>query len=131
MTTKSISFVLVLTFVFISSFAQPSRWQQRVKYAMNIDVDASTNKFTGKQKLEYTNNSPDVLNKVFYHLYFNAFQPNSSMDLRSRELGKIVNNGRQDWDGRVRDRISKLTPEEIGYQKIISLKLLLYKVTKL
>ena len=70
MTTKSISFVLVLTFVFISSFAQPSRWQQRVKYAMNIDVDASTNKFTGKQKLEYTNNSPDVLNKVFYHLYF-------------------------------------------------------------
>ena len=122
MTTKSISFVLVLTFVFISSFAQPSRWQQRVKYVMNIDVDASTNKFTGKQKLEYTNNSPDVLNKVFYHLYFNAFQPNSSMDLRSRELGKIVNNGRQDWDGRVRDRISKLTPEEIGYQKIISLK---------
>ena len=122
MTTKSISFVLALTFVFISSFAQSSRWQQRVKYAMNIDVDASTNKFTGKQKLEYTNNSPDVLNKVFYHLYFNAFQPNSSMDLRSRELGKIVNNGRQDWDGRVRDRISKLTPEEIGYQKIISLK---------
>jgi len=122
MTTKSISFVLVLTFVFISSFAQPSRWQQRVKYAMNIDVNASTNKFTGKQKLEYTNNSPDVLNKVFYHLYFNAFQPNSSMDVRSRELGKIVNNGRQDWDGRVRDRISKLTPEEIGYQKIISLK---------
>ena len=93
MTTKSISFVLALTFVFISSFAQPSRWQQRVKYAMNIDVDASTNKFTGKQKLEYTNNSPDVLNKVFYHLYFNAFQPNSSMDQRSRELGKIVNNG--------------------------------------
>ena len=122
MTTKSISFLLALTFVFISSFAQSSRWQQRVKYAMNIDVDASTNKFTGKQKLEYTNNSPDVLNKVFYHLYFNAFQPNSSMDLRSRELGKIVNNGRQDWDGRVRDRISKLTPEEIGYQKIISLK---------
>ena len=122
MTTKSIFFVLALTFVFISSFAQPSRWQQRVKYAMNIDVDASTNKFTGKQKLEYTNNSPDVLNKVFYHLYFNAFQPNSSMDVRSRELGKIVNNGRQDWDGRVRDRISKLTPEEIGYQKIISLK---------
>ena len=122
MTTKSISFLLALTFVFISSFAQSSRWQQRVKYAMNIDVDASTNKFTGKQKLEYTNNSPDVLNKVFYHLYFNAFQPNSSMDQRSRELGKIVNNGRQDWDGRVRDRISKLTPEEIGYQKIISLK---------
>ena len=104
-------------------FAQPGRWQQRVKYAMNIDVDANTNRFAGKQKLTYTNNSPDVLNKVFYHLYFNAFQPNSSMDVRSQELGKIEINGRPDWDGRVKDRISKLTPEEIGYQKIISLKM--------
>jgi len=27
-------------------------------------------------------------------------------------------NGRQDWDGRVKDRISKLKDDEIGYQKI-------------
>ncbi|MCY7291484.1 MAG: M1 family metallopeptidase, partial [Ferruginibacter sp.] len=73
--------------------------------------------------LEYSNNSDKSLNKVFYHLYFNAFQPNSSMDVRSRELGKILNNGRADWDPRVRDRISKLKEDEIGYQKIISLKM--------
>src|SRR5215467_15731027 len=70
-------------------FGQPDRWQQRVKYVMNIDVNTQTNRFTGKQKLEYTNNSPDTLNRVFYHLYWNAFQPNSMMDNRSRELGKI------------------------------------------
>jgi hypothetical protein len=122
MRLKQTFLFLFSTFLFLFSFAQPSRWQQRVKYTMTIDMDASTNKFMGKQKLEYTNNSPDVLNKVFYHLYFNAFQPNSSMDVRSRELGKIVNNGRQDWDQRVKDRISKLTPDEIGYQKILSLK---------
>ena len=90
---------------------------------MNIDIDVNTNRFTGKQKLEYTNNSPDVLDKVFYHLYFNAFQPNSSMDVRSQELGKVLVNGRPDWDGRVKDRISKLKENEIGYQKIISLKM--------
>ena len=28
-----------------------------------------------------------------------------------------------DWDPRVKDRISKLTPTEIGYQKITSLKM--------
>ena len=28
-----------------------------------------------------------------------------------------------DWDPRVRDRIQNLTPDEIGYQKIISLKM--------
>ena len=107
----------------ISIEAQPGRWQQRVKYTMNIDVDANTNRFTGKQKLEYTNNSPDPLKKVFYHLYYNAFQPNSSMDVRSRHLGKNIINGRPDWDPRVTDRISKLKEDEIGYQKIISLKM--------
>ena len=48
--------------------AQPDRWQQRVKYVMNIDMNVQTNQFTGKQKLEYTNNSPDTLTRVFYHL---------------------------------------------------------------
>ncbi len=105
------------------SLAQPDRWQQRVKYTMAIDMDVNTNQFKGKQKLQYTNNSPDVLNKLFYHLYFNAFQPNSSMDVRSQELSKNIINGRADWDGRVRDRISKLKENEIGYQKITSLKI--------
>jgi hypothetical protein len=45
------------------------------------------------------------------------------MDARSLELGKKLINGRNDWDARVRDRISKLNPEEIGYQKVISLKM--------
>lgn len=103
--------------------AQPERWQQKVSYVMNIDMNVENNRFTGKQKLVYSNNSPDVLRKVFYHLYFNAFQPGSSMDIRSQELGKVMVNNRPDWDGRVKDRISKLKPEEIGYQKIISLKM--------
>ena len=107
--------------VFLS--AQPDRWQQRVKYNMNVDVDVNTNLINGIQKLEYTNNSPDKLDRVFFHLYWNAFQPGSEMDVRSRELGKIIINGRPDWDSRVRDRISKLSPSEIGYQKIISLKI--------
>lgn len=104
--------------------AQPDRWQQRVKYTMDIKMDVSTNRFTGKQQLEYSNNSPDELKKVFYHLYWNAFQPNSNMDMRSRELGKTLLNGtRPDWDSRVTDRILKLKADEIGYQKIISLKM--------
>ena len=105
-------------------FAQPDRWQQRVKYSMNIDMNVLTNQFTGKQKLEYTNNSPDTLTRVFYHLYFNAFQPGSMMDTRSRRQGAVNGaGGRPDWDQRVKDRIINLKPDEIGYQKIISLKM--------
>ena len=90
------------------------RWQQYAKYYMEIDMDVNTNRFTGVQKLEYTNNSPDELDKVFYHLYFNAFQPGSMMDVRSRTI--------DDPDRRVGDRISKLSDDAIGYQKILSLK---------
>ncbi|MBL0133982.1 MAG: M1 family metallopeptidase [Chitinophagaceae bacterium] len=114
---------VLFCFSFLQLFAQPDRWQQRVKYNMDIQMDVVTNRFTGKQKLQYTNNSPDTLYKVFYHLYFNAFQPNSMMDARSRELGKNRVGRGQDWDGRVRDRILNLKPEEIGYQKILSLKM--------
>lgn len=111
-----------------SASAQSDRWQQRVKYVMDINMDVPANRFNGKQKLEYTNNSPDTLYKVFYHLYWNAFQPNSMMDVRSRELGQITlyrdrnGNPKRDWDGRVTDRIEKLQADQIGYQKILSLK---------
>jgi hypothetical protein len=103
--------------------AQVTRWQQAVKYTMTIDVDTLSNRFSGKQKLQYFNNSPDKLDKLFYHLYWNAFQPNSSMDVRSRELGKVTINGRAGWDDRVKDRIRNLKDDEIGYQKIKSLKI--------
>ncbi|MBI1341435.1 MAG: M1 family peptidase [Terrimonas sp.] len=107
----------------LAAMAQPDRWQQKVKYVMDIDMNVTTNKLNGKQKLEYWNNSPDTLSKVFYHLYFNAFQPGSMMDERSRRQGDIKIGNRPDWDPRVKDRISKLKPDEIGYQKVLSLKM--------
>lgn len=88
-------------------------WQQHVDYKMEIDMDVENYQYKGKQELVYTNNSPDVLNRVFYHLYFNAFQPGSDMDVRSRTIA--------DPDGRVKDRIFNLGPDEIGYIKVNSL----------
>lgn len=120
---KSFFLTISLIISVLLLYSQPDRWQQRVKYTMSIDMNVQANQFTGKQKLEYWNNSPDTLTKLFYHLYFNAFQPNSMMDTRSRELGKNIIGNRPDWDPRVRDRISKLKPEETGYHKILSLKM--------
>ena len=92
----------------------PNDWQQYVTYDMDIDLNVETNRFNGTQKLVYHNYSPDTLDKLYYHLYFNAFQPNSMMDVRSRQI--------LDPDRRVGDRIFHLSEEEIGYQKVISLK---------
>lgn len=103
--------LLILTVHF--TVAQPERWQQRVQYKMNIDFDVKKHQFNGNQIIKYTNNSPDTLNRIFYHLYFNAFQPGSMMDVRSRTIS--------DPDPRVDDRIFKLSPGEIGYHKISAL----------
>lgn len=114
-TLKNIS--LLLSFLCLSVIAvqaQPDRWQQAAKYVMDIDFDVDKHQFTGKQRLEYQNNSPDELHRVFYHLYFNAFQPGSMMDMRSRTI--------PDPDSRVGNRISTLGPDEIGYHQIRSLK---------
>jgi hypothetical protein len=92
------------------SWAQAERWQQRAEYLMDIDFDIDKDQFKGSQRLVYYNNSPDTLTRVFYHLYFNAFQPGSAMDVRSRWL--------PDADSRVGARISKLKPNEIGYLKV-------------
>ena len=102
--------------------SQTDRWQQRVNYQMDVIVDADGNKFSGKQRLEYWNNSPDTLKVIYYHLYWNAFQPGSMMDLRSQEIGKRTVRGRPDWDQRVKDRIADLKPDEIGYQHVKNLK---------
>ena len=114
--------IAILAFVSNVS-AQADRWQQHIDYKINAALDVQTNIVKGTENIVYTNNSPDTLKKVYFHLYWNAFQPNSSMDIRSRELGKTTFTNRrgaqvQDWDARVKDRIQQLKPDEIGYQRV-------------
>nr|WP_299343445.1 M1 family metallopeptidase [Allomuricauda sp.] len=93
-------------------------WQQHVDYTMEVDMDVETFKYTGTQKLVYTNNSPDALNRVFYHLYFNAFQPGSEMDIRLQNVKdpdkRMMENGES--------RIAKLSETEMGHLHATSLK---------
>ena len=95
-----------------------SYWQQHVNYTMEVDMDVENFQYTGSQKLVYTNNSPDTLNRVYYHLYFNAFQPGSEMDIRLQNI--------KDGDRRMladgKSRIAPLTTEQQGYLQSVSLK---------
>jgi hypothetical protein len=110
---KGFAFFCLLILSVQITIAQPERWQQRVQYKMDIDFDVKKHQFSGNQTIKYTNNSPDTLDRIFYHLYFNAFQPGSMMDVRSRTIS--------DPDPRVGDRIFNLTPDEIGFHKISAL----------
>lgn len=121
--------ITLCLFCSIPVYGQRNYWQQHVDYKMDVKLDVNTNRLTGVQHLQYTNNSPDTLHRVFFHLYWNAFQPGSMMDVRSRELGKIVlglnqaGDSVRDWDGRVRDRIEHLKPDEIGYDSVTTFKM--------
>lgn len=93
-------------------------WQQHVDYTMAVNMDVETFQYTGTQTLVYTNNSPDELKRVYFHLYFNAFQPGSEMDIRLQNIA--------DPDDRMttpdkKSRIASLTESEQGYLHAISL----------
>jgi len=108
-------FALVLS---VAATAQNTHyWQQEANYTMDVTMDINTFQYQGTQQISYTNNSPDALNQVFYHLYFNAFQPGSEMDAR---LSNIA-----DPDGRMmedkKSRISSLSPDEIGFLDVKNL----------
>lgn len=90
----------------VTSVAQHGYWQQHITYDMNIDMNVKDHTFDGMQRVIYTNNSPDDIDKIFYHLYFNAFQPGSMMDERNKVL--------PDSDPRVGARIGALAPNETG-----------------
>ena len=121
---KKYSFFALLAMATSTSlFAQPERWQQQINYKIDAALDVQKNTIKGTEEILYTNNSTDTLHKVYFHMYWNAFQPNSNMDARSRELGKTTFTNRRgdevkDWDMRVRDRIQNLKPEEYGIQKV-------------
>ena len=66
------------------AISQDNYWQQRVDYKMEIDVNVKDHTYNGEQKLVYTNNSPDTLRRVFYHIYYNAFKPGTDLEQNSR-----------------------------------------------
>jgi hypothetical protein len=101
-------------------------WQQHVDYKMDVTMDVKNYQYKGKQELVYTNNSPDTLRKVYYHLFNNAFQPGSEMDARLHSIkdpdGRMVNKVKVD-DKEVKvSRIEGLKPNEIGYLNITNFK---------
>ena len=140
MKNKVLSMLFILLAISNFASAQADRWQQHINYNIKASLDVNTNIVKGTEEIVYDNNSTDTLKKVYFHLYWNAFQPNSAMDIRSRELGKnfltvrkgaaitsasnlslVGEDKMQDWDARVKDRIEKLSPNEIGYQRVSSI----------
>ena len=106
----------------LSAQAQDNHWQQQADYQMNVTMNVKNFQYKGVQKVTYINNSPDTLSTVFFHLYFNAFQPNSEMDANLQTLpdpdGRMATNVGTPQRPIYESRIAKLTPDEIGYLRV-------------
>lgn len=77
-------------FVFSQEYASPENklywknrkphaayWQQDVAYTIDARIDEMTHQINASEVLKYTNNAPDTLYFVFFHLFQNAFIKNS------------------------------------------------------
>ena len=103
-TLKTLLFLSLLPFLVISQESS-WRWQQEVDYTMVIDVNVENHTYKGTQNLVFTNNSPDDLDRVFYHLYFNAFKPGTDLEQNSRYSSddsrsmskKLLSMPKEDW----------------------------------
>jgi hypothetical protein len=108
---RPLFFLLFFTLGFYS--AQSQYWQQSVNYEMTVALDHETANYSGTQKLIYTNNSPETLHKVFYHLYFNAFQPGSEMAVQLRNS--------PDRNTRFKVNLDSLTKDQQGFLRVSNL----------
>jgi hypothetical protein len=78
-------------------------WQQHVHYTIEATLIDSIHSLDGRVSVVYTNNSPDTLHEVFFHLYSNAFQHGSLMEERAK--------AEDSW---LQYRMARLGPSEEG-----------------
>jgi Peptidase family M1 domain len=127
LTMKKIFLLTAILSSFGTIVAQSSSyWQQQVDYKMDVVMNVKNYQYKGKQELVYTNNSLDTLKRVYYHLYNNAFQPGSEMDIRLQNIkdpdARMVQKVKV-GDKEVKEsRIKTLKPNEMGYLKVSNFK---------
>lgn len=119
---KLLTVLLFLLSTQLSDAQRKGYWQQHVDYRMEIDMDEQNFQYDGTMELRYANNSGQSLSTIYFHLYFNAFQPGSMMDHRLANISDPDKRMMHEIDGpdgpTLVSRISTLKESEIGYQKI-------------
>ncbi|MBD2714697.1 M1 family metallopeptidase [Microvirga sp. STR05] len=53
-------------------------WQQQVNYSIDVTLDDKQHLLTGREELVYTNNSPDALPFIWFHLWPNAYRDDNT-----------------------------------------------------
>ena len=71
--------------IYTGDFDDPKYFQQHVAYDITATLDDSLHTLSAYEKIVYTNNSPDTLNYIWFHLWPNAYKNNESAFAKQRE----------------------------------------------
>lgn len=58
----------------LTALAQKTYWQQEVNNTIDVSLNSIERTLDGFIKIQYTNNSPDTLGFIWFHLWPNAFK---------------------------------------------------------
>ncbi|TAE40915.1 MAG: M1 family peptidase [Sphingobacteriales bacterium] len=72
--------ILVILFIlaFKITYAQQTYWQQHLNYTIDVSLNDKENLLTGFETIIYKNNSPQKLDFIWFHLWPNAYQNDST-----------------------------------------------------
>lgn len=70
---KKLLLLLLSGFSFVA-YAQQNNWRQQADHSINITLNDKEHTLDGFEKIIYTNNSPDTLHFIWFHLWPNAFK---------------------------------------------------------
>ncbi len=102
-----ITLFLILTIISLS-LATENYWQQFVHYDFKVRMDTKDHALSGEAIITYKNNSPDTLDRIYLHLYPNAFK---------NENSTFAKEASRRYYGR------SITPENNGYIDILEFRI--------
>lgn len=89
-------YILLFTFIFCKLSAANCQlsnyWQQKVDYTIDVQLDDKQHSLEALEKLIYTNNSPDTLRFIWFHLWPNAYKND-----KTAFSEQMLRNGRTDF----------------------------------
>ena len=97
---------MVLTQLVTAQSVLKPYWQQKVNYHLSANVLPQEHAIDGNLQLEYTNQSPDTLTYIWFHLWPNAYANNKTAFFQEIKDGKLQTST---FDSRVKGFITGLT----------------------
>ncbi|HSU27529.1 MAG TPA: M1 family metallopeptidase [Chitinophagaceae bacterium] len=91
---KRIAFLLISAFGGLQLTAAGQYWQQRVDYNIKVSLNDKDHTLKGTLDLDYTNNSPDKLEFIWFHCWPNAYK--NDQTALAKQLARD-RDGRKEW----------------------------------